>query len=84
MISLRQLERFFIQHFGTTPRQWVAHLKCRCARELISRGYSNKAVVSELGFSTDAQFCHQFKRIFGVSPQFYAPSYQAMRPLAAS
>ncbi len=33
-ISLRQLERFFILHFGISPRVWVLELQCRRAREL--------------------------------------------------
>lgn len=74
-ISLRQLERHFRLHFQKTPRQWARELRCRIARELVVRGYSNKAIVSELGFGSEPHFCHEFKKIYGVSPQTFAPLY---------
>jgi AraC-like DNA-binding protein len=72
-ISLRQLERFFEQQFKQTPREWTRHLKCRLALQLISRGWSNKAVVSELNFADESHLCHEFKKNFGASPQTFSP-----------
>jgi AraC-like DNA-binding protein len=72
-ISLRQLERFFEKQFKQTPGSWTRRLKCRLAVQLISCGWSNKAVVDELNFADEAHFCHEFKKTFGVSPQSFAP-----------
>src|SRR6476660_6370618 len=53
-ISLRQLERHCASQFHTTPRSWTQHLRLCVAKELISQGLSNKAVVAELGFTDNA------------------------------
>jgi len=72
-VSLRQLERHFMEHRGKTPRKWLRELQCRRARELIEKGYSTKAAATELHFSSAAEFCHQFRKVYGKSPQFFAP-----------
>jgi len=73
-ISLRQLERHFANRFHTTPRCWTQHLRLRLAKELLSRGFSNKAVVAELGFTDNAHLCREFKKRCGTTPRYYAPS----------
>lgn len=74
-VSLRQLERFFSEQFRQSPGKWSRELKCRLARELVAKGWSNKAIVSELGFGNESHLCHEFKRVYGVSPQRLAPLY---------
>ena len=76
-ISLRHLERFFAAQFNMTPRTWAKKLKCRLARQLISQGWSNKAVAGEVGFADESHLCHEFKRIYGAPPQRFAPLYGA-------
>jgi AraC-like DNA-binding protein len=78
-ISLRQLERFFVEHFNETPAQWARKLKCRLACELIGQGWSNKAVVVELAFGNESHLCHEFKKLFGLTPQSFAPLYDNRR-----
>ena len=73
-VSLRHLERFFARTFHQRPGEWVRHLRCRLARELISAGWPNKAVVYELGFGNESHLCHEFKRIYGTSPQSFGPA----------
>jgi AraC-like DNA-binding protein len=82
-ISERQLERIFKRNFGCTPGQGLRSLRCRLAKELIAQGYSNKAVVAELKFASQSQFCHQFKRVFSSSPQTFAPTYRFKLTIAA-
>lgn len=72
-VSLRQIERFFAEHFGKSPGHWMRETRCRMAKELIVKGWSNKAVVKELGFGNESHFCHQFQQFYGCSPQTYAP-----------
>jgi len=74
-MSLRQLERFFKRDLKRTPRQWVRDLRCRLALELISTGWSSKAVAAELHYWDESHFCHEFKRVYGASPQNFAPAY---------
>src|SRR6266851_2277153 len=78
-ISLRQLERFFARRFRQTPGEWSRELKCRQALKLITEGYSNKAVVAELKFASESHFCHEFKRVYGASPQSFLPGSQKCR-----
>ncbi len=74
-ISMRQLERFFAKHFNKAPRAWTRELQLDMALRLISQGWSNKAVVEELGFANESHFCHEFKKFYGASPQSFAPVY---------
>lgn len=75
-VSERHLQRIFHKYLHCTPSKWLRELQCRVARELISKGYSSKAAAAEVNFSTEAHFCREFKRIFGASPQKFAPNHQ--------
>src|SRR5690348_3379557 len=73
-ISERQLQRIFKKRFQRTPKNWLRELQCQLARDLIAEGYSTKAAAAELKLATDAHFCRVFKKIFGASPQCFAPN----------
>jgi CheY-like chemotaxis protein/AraC-like DNA-binding protein len=81
--SERQSQRFFKRRMGCSPTQWLRRLQCRLAKELISQGYSSKAAAAELKFATEAHFCREFKKFFGVSPQNFAPSHLRCLSLSA-
>jgi AraC-like DNA-binding protein len=72
-LSVRQLQRVFKKQLRCTPTQWLRELRCRYAKRLILRGYSSKAAAAELNYASDAHFCREFKKVFGVSPQSFAP-----------
>jgi len=74
-ISERQLQRIFRRNFDCTPSHWLRDLQCRLAKELIAQGYSNKAAAAELKFASQSHFCREFKRVFGATPQTFAPAY---------
>lgn len=74
-ISERQLQRIFKQQLSCTPRQWLRGLRCRLAKDLITKGFSSKAVAAELKFSNGSHFCKEFKKVFGTSPQYFAPNH---------
>jgi AraC-like DNA-binding protein len=82
-ISERQLERVFKRHLNCTPSQWLRELQCRLAKELVAQGYTSKAAAAELKFATDAHFCREFKKVFGTSPQTFAPNRLGYLSLAA-
>lgn len=71
-ISERQMQRLFQQHVKCTPSRWLRLLQCRLAKQLICQGYSNKAVASELKFSSQSHFCREFKKVVGTSPKNFA------------
>ena len=74
-VSNRQLQRIFQRHLNCTPSHWLRELQCRLAKDLITQGYSSKAAAAELKFATEAHFCREFKKVFGVSPQSFAPNH---------
>lgn len=73
-VSERHLQRLFKTHIRCTPSRWLRDLQCRLAKELISQGYSNKAAAMELKFASESHLCREFKKVFGTSPQTFAPS----------
>ena len=78
-MSERHLQRLFKVHFHCTPSRWLRELQCRVAKELIEQGYSSKAAAAESSFATEAHFCREFKKIYGASPQFFAPNQMRLR-----
>ena len=81
-VSERHFQRLFKKHLGCSPTQWLRMLQCRLAKELISQGYSSKAAAVELKFATNSHFCREFKKVFGVSPQSFAPNHLGYLSLA--
>jgi len=75
-VKLRHLERFFKLTFGQNPRSWLRVLKCRRVVSLISSGYSTKAAAQEAGFASASHLCHEFKKVYGVSPQAFVLSFR--------
>src|SRR6516162_2870522 len=82
-VSDRQLQRIFRRHLHCTPSHWLRELQCRLAKDLITQGYSSKAAAAELKFATEAHFCREFKKVFGVSPQNFAPNHVGYLKLTA-
>ena len=74
-VSLRHLERHFMVSFHRTPGEWTRDLRLRLAKDLITQGWSTKAVAEELGFTDSAHLCREFKRMCGNTPQHFAPGY---------
>jgi len=78
-ISLRQLQRYFDRQFQMSPGDWARALRCRLARQLISEGWSSKAVIMELGFVDGSHLSREFRKFYGSCPQTFAPSYPRNR-----
>jgi AraC-like DNA-binding protein len=73
LVSLRHLERFFQDQFHTTPRLWLRAVQCQRAKELLARGYSSKAISTDLKFANPTHFCREFRKVFGAQPRTFAP-----------
>ena len=71
-ISLRQLERFFIEHYNMSPGEWARELRCRLARELIAKGGRCKEVAIDLHYANNAHLCREFKSVYGLPPRTFA------------
>ena len=73
-MSLRHLERLFSEHFQQTPKRWTRELRSDLARQLITLGWTNKAVAKELGFANPSHLCREFKELYGLRPGDFAPT----------
>jgi AraC-like DNA-binding protein len=72
-VSLRQLERYFMDAKGQSPHHWLNELRQTKALVLIQRGKAVKEVAAQLGYSQAANFSREFKRHHGVSPSEIRP-----------
>jgi AraC-like DNA-binding protein len=72
-VSLRQLQRFFKLQFKQPLGVVVRAMRCRHAALLISTGLRTDTVAHKLSFANSSHFCHEFKKVYGVSPQSFAP-----------
>ncbi|MDQ0391943.1 GlxA family transcriptional regulator [Labrys monachus] len=68
-ITLRQLERLFEQHFGTSPSRYYADLRLTRARSLLKQtSMPVLDVALTCGFPSYAHFSRSYTRLFGQSP----------------
>lgn len=68
-ISVRQLERLFLQYLHTTPARYYIGLRLERARELLV--YTDASIIEvavQSGFSSTSHFSSWFRRSFGVKP----------------
>ena len=71
-VGVRTLERCFSEQFRTTPKAWIIHERMRFAPSLLAQGLSSKQVAASLGYTRESNFCRDFKRCFGRTPQTFA------------
>lgn len=67
-ISLRQLERFFIEHFKRPPQEWLDELRLIKAALFLVSGRRVKEVAVQLGFRNVSHFSRKFERYHGCRP----------------
>jgi AraC-like DNA-binding protein len=79
-VDLRQLQRFFGEHFGVTPAEWRRELRARIGASLLLQGWSTKAVAAELHYTSSSQLCHEFRSVHGVAPGAFCVAKGRPRP----
>ncbi|MDZ7809592.1 MAG: helix-turn-helix domain-containing protein [Arhodomonas sp.] len=68
-ISVRQLERLFRSHFGTTPRRFHLELRLDRAHDLLRQStLSILEVASACGFASSSHLARRYRQRFGCSP----------------
>lgn len=67
-VSLRQLERYFIDYFGRPPQDWLDELRLAKAAALLVEGHRIKEVALRLGFDNASNFSRKFARFYGCRP----------------
>jgi len=68
-LDVRTLERRFAEQFHTTPKAWLIRERMSFAPPLLIEGFSNKEVAASLSYTHESNFCRDFKRYFGCTPQ---------------
>ena len=67
-VSLRQLERFFIDYFRRPPQDWLDELRLIKAALFLVSGRRVKEVATLLGFRDMSHFSRRFERYHGCRP----------------
>ncbi len=68
-LSVRQLQRSFLQNTGLTPHRYYMKIRLQRARELLL--YSDRSITEVavcVGFTSTSHFATCYKRVFGVKP----------------
>ena len=69
--SLRQLERYFLEAFRTTPKHWLHMVRMSVAAQALMQDKNQKEISASLGFSNVPHFVREFKRHYGITPSVY-------------
>jgi len=62
-VSLRTLERHFLEKFGKCPRCWIGQMQQQRALEHLSGGFNVNETAAKLGYGHTSSFCHKFPRL---------------------
>jgi AraC-like DNA-binding protein len=73
-LSVRQLQRLFQTSLGCSPQKWLNDLRIFRAQERLLLGQPVKQIAHEMGYGDPSYFCHQFKRLCGVTPSEFRQS----------
>jgi transcriptional regulator GlxA family with amidase domain len=68
-LSIRQLQRLFLQHTASTPARYYVALRIERAREmLLYSDLSTLEICIATGFSSMSHFSHWFKQLYSLTP----------------
>jgi transcriptional regulator GlxA family with amidase domain len=77
-VSVRSLERHFIEKMGKSPKAWMKECRQKKAGKLIQGGSSVKETGVELGYKHSTHFSQDFKKHWGCCPtQYHSGSQNA-------
>lgn len=67
-VSVRTLDRHFLNDLGTTPREWLADQRQVLAKELLANGRSVKETAAQVAYRHAGNFSRKFKVQWEFSP----------------
>ena len=73
-VSVNTLERYFREHLGITPSEYIKRKRISEAMLLLNGQISVAAVAYKCGFSNTSNFIKTFKREVGITPYKYMKS----------
>jgi AraC-like DNA-binding protein len=74
-LSRFYLLRVFCAEVGMPPHSYQESVRMSHAKQLLKKGWSQKEVAIETGFSDQSHFANRFKRLVGVTPGSYAKEH---------
>ncbi len=74
-VSLRTLERYFLEEKRKTPSTWLAEQRQLDAVEVLKKSACLKEVSSNLGYKHTHHFSRDFKAYWGYCPTQIAPMW---------
>ena len=80
-VSVRQLERLFSSHLGTTPQESYLALRLRHGRWMLANSKASAGrIAAHLGFADGSHFGRAFKTKFGETPAGYRKGARVRAP----
>jgi transcriptional regulator GlxA family with amidase domain len=67
-VSVRHLDRLFLEHVGIRPRKFLADVRLERARVALEQGRSVTEAWAFAGFSSDQQFRRSWREAYGTTP----------------
>jgi AraC-like DNA-binding protein len=59
-VSLRTLERHFLEKFGKCPRCWIGEMQQQRALEHLRSGFNVNETANKVGYGHTSSFCRKF------------------------
>ncbi|MCW5555243.1 MAG: helix-turn-helix transcriptional regulator [Verrucomicrobiae bacterium] len=67
-VSLAMLERYFHEHLGQCPREWLKVERMLQGRRFLIAGFNVQETADKLGYNHQENFSLAFKKHFGCPP----------------
>jgi AraC-like DNA-binding protein len=77
-VSVRTIERAFLQEVGTNFESWRRQVRLKKAVELLVSGCSIKEVAGKIGYSQSSAFVEMFRRTFGTTPKAWISALETL------
>ena len=75
-VNKSYLLRSFKTVTGTTPLEYHNHVRCECARQMLTSAEKPVAqIAAEVGYVSASHFTQVFRKVFGCTPSAYREAY---------
>jgi AraC-like DNA-binding protein len=79
-VSLRTLERYFLDEMGKSPKAWLSEQRQLRANELIQAGSSVKETAAHLDYKHPSHLTNGYKKQWGCCPTDKTAPLRAQNP----